>query len=350
VNPLWRIELLGWLRLVGADRVIDRFRTQKAASLLAFLACHSHRSHPREELIELFWPEGSPETSRRSLRVALTSLRHQLEPPEVPAGTVLIADRAAVRLNPTVCVTDVSAFEAAVQAAARTDDPAEETQQLAEAARLYRGDLLPGFFDDWVLAERPRLFEAHLQVLEELAAACEAAGDEPGALQWSRRAVRADPLSEEGHQHLIRLLAAAGQPASALRQYRDLERLLRVELRAAPEAALRALARELEAQVAAVHLGDVPHASAEAPSVIPSPVSLPHADPARAADAAAASTVGYERRITLPPQFTRFFGREAEIVRLEALLLQGPPARRLVTLTGPGGTGKTRLRRKRPTG
>ena len=52
-NPSRRIELLGWLRMVGADRVIDRFRTQKVAALLAYLAFHSQRSHPREELIEI---------------------------------------------------------------------------------------------------------------------------------------------------------------------------------------------------------------------------------------------------------------------------------------------------------
>src|SRR5205823_4927620 len=152
------------------------------------------------------------------------------------------------------------------QAAAGAADLSERTQRLTEAAALYRGDLLPGYFDVWLVAERQRLLEAHLKALDELAAGCEEAGDWHGAIQWARRAVRADPLSEDAHQRLIRLLAAARQTETALRQYRHLERLLRVELHAAPEAALRTLARELEAQVAAGHLPDLP-AAAEAPRV-----------------------------------------------------------------------------------
>src|SRR5262249_17844054 len=159
------------------DRVITRFRTRKVAALLAYLAYHAHRSHPREELIELFWPEGSPETSRRSLRVALASLRRQLEPPGIPPGAVLVASRASVRLNPELHVTDVALFEAALQAASKAEDVAERTQRLTEAAALYQGDLLPGHFDDWILAERQRMSEAHLHALDELAAGCEKAGD-----------------------------------------------------------------------------------------------------------------------------------------------------------------------------
>jgi predicted ATPase len=73
----------------------------------------------------------------------------------------------------------------------------------------------------------------------------EQAGDLPGAIQLAHRMVAADPLREEAHHTLMRLLAAAGEPAAALRQYRELERLLEQELDTAPEAATRALAREL---------------------------------------------------------------------------------------------------------
>src|SRR5438552_12822810 len=108
MNPLWRIEMLGWLRVVGDDRVITRFSTHKTGALLAYLAYHGHRSHPREELIELLWPDQPLEAGRNRLRLALSSLRRQLEPPGIPSGAVLLADRHSVQLNPAVVATDVA--------------------------------------------------------------------------------------------------------------------------------------------------------------------------------------------------------------------------------------------------
>jgi hypothetical protein len=116
----WRIELLGWLRAIQGGRVVSRFRSQKAAALLAYLAYHHHRSHPREALIELLWPESDPEAGRRNLRVELTSLRRQLEVSETDPGGVIVADRATVQLSPA-CLTDVAQFEATLQAAAGSD-------------------------------------------------------------------------------------------------------------------------------------------------------------------------------------------------------------------------------------
>ena len=142
----WEIELLGWLRVVQADRVINRFRTRKAEALLAYLAYFRHRSHPREQLVELLQPEGVPSAGLRRLSVEITVLRRQLEPPGVPPGAVLIATRTAIQLNPEACVTDVAHFEAALEAAKRAQTPVERAQQLAVAARLYRGELLPGRF------------------------------------------------------------------------------------------------------------------------------------------------------------------------------------------------------------
>src|SRR5438105_3802796 len=99
MEPLWHIELLGELRAIHADRAVTRFRTHKTAALLAHLARYPDRAHPRKELAEGYWPKGGPKAGSASLRQALSSLRHQLEPPGVGRGSVIVADRKAVRLN-----------------------------------------------------------------------------------------------------------------------------------------------------------------------------------------------------------------------------------------------------------
>jgi DNA-binding SARP family transcriptional activator len=242
----WRIRLLGGLCVEGDRRVISRFRTQKSGVLLAYLAYHLQRSHPREELIELLWPECEPHAGRNNLSKELSWLRDQIEPPGVPAGAVLIADRASVRLNPEAVTTDVASFETAFQISEQAQNPSERVQLLAHAVEQYRGELLPGYHEDWVLGPRQWLAELYVRALAELVALLEAAGDRHGAIGYARRLVSADPLREEAHHALIRLLIAAGQPGAALYQYRELERLLRQELGAAPDAATRDLVRDLE--------------------------------------------------------------------------------------------------------
>src|SRR5690348_5365690 len=100
MGPQWRIEMMGQLRALAADRTITRFRTQKTGALLAYLAYHRDRLHPRELLIDTLWPDCELQAGRHSLSQALSSLRNQFEPPGVPAGTVIVADRAQVGLNP----------------------------------------------------------------------------------------------------------------------------------------------------------------------------------------------------------------------------------------------------------
>src|SRR4051794_33323421 len=119
MNESCRIEMLGWLRAIQGDRVIARFVTHKTGALLAYLAHHPQRSHPRESLVELLWPESSPGAGRNNLSKALTSLRHQLEPPGVPPGAVIRADRGTVQIGTAACSTDVAHFEAVLNAAQR---------------------------------------------------------------------------------------------------------------------------------------------------------------------------------------------------------------------------------------
>lgn len=236
----WTIQLLGGLRAERGDRIVTRFRSQKSASLLAYLAYYGQRTHPRQVLIELLWPESNVRLARHNLSNELSWLRHQLELPGDTAGTILIADRFAVGLNSTRITTDVEAFEAALRSAQAAVSPEEHTRFLKEAVDLYRGPLLPGYYESWILPEQQRLDEQFFHALHSLITHLEQGGQVEAALQHARRGISVDPLREETHHELIRLLVAAGQPGAALRQYHDLERALR-QLGASPSAATRAL-------------------------------------------------------------------------------------------------------------
>lgn len=232
--------MFGWLRAVPAagveqadgPRVIARFRSRKSAALLAHLAYHQQHSHLRDALIELLWPDSAWETGRTNLRTELSWLRRRLDGPRrhVRSERLLLAEGDTLQLNPAGIVTDVSAFEAALASAANARSPADRRIGLTKAVSLYRGELLPGHLEQWVVPERIRLAEAFLTALHELVVERERAGDLPGALQWAWRAAAADALREETHTDLIRLLIATGQRATALRQCRDREQRLEPEL------------------------------------------------------------------------------------------------------------------------
>jgi predicted ATPase/DNA-binding SARP family transcriptional activator len=242
MDGAWRIELLGGLRASRGDQAVRRFRTQKAGLLLAYLAFYLRRSHPREALIEMLWPEGDPAVTRRRLRVLLSSLRRQLEPPGVALGAVLVADYSAVQLNADAVTTDVAAFDAALREASASDAASGQRElRLIDAVTLYQGDLLPGSFEEWVLMERERLAEAHLQAVTALSEIREQAGDLPGALRWARGAAAADPLNEEVCQRLIRLFAASGRHDAARREFDALERRMARDLAAEPSPETRLL-------------------------------------------------------------------------------------------------------------
>jgi predicted ATPase/DNA-binding SARP family transcriptional activator len=240
--------MLGGLRVLQAEREITRFRTQKNAALLAYLAYYLHRAHPREVLVELLWPWSAPAAGRKSLRVALTSLRHQLEPPGVPQGSVILADQFSIRVNPQTVTTDVAEFERALAAAQESQDDLTRRQRLREAVDLYAGVLLPGFYQDWVLPEQERLAGLFCQAVRNLVAALEERHELEGALGYAGKAVAVDPLREECQCELMRLLAAAGRHQAALRQYEEYARLVQQQLGETPSPTARRLAEQIAAR------------------------------------------------------------------------------------------------------
>jgi DNA-binding SARP family transcriptional activator len=124
--------------------------------------------------------------------------------------------------RPDAAVTlDVAEFEAKLSQVDALDagDQVAVRAALEEATALYRGDLLPSCYDDWILAEREELRQRFLGALERLARLLEDQRDYPGAIHFANRLLRYDPLNEATYQRLMRLHALAGDRAGALRIY-----------------------------------------------------------------------------------------------------------------------------------
>ncbi|GBC92553.1 Putative HTH-type transcriptional regulator [bacterium HR15] len=160
-------RLLGEFRVEVEGQPIPRFRTRTTALLLAYLLRYPQR-HSREQLLRLFWKGVPKAAARNNLRVTLSSLRQQLEPPGVPKGWVLQSDRHTVGLNPDLVQTDVALFEDALQRAGHASTDEERQQLLEYACALYRGDFLAGFEEPWVQTERERLRQLYQEALHQL--------------------------------------------------------------------------------------------------------------------------------------------------------------------------------------
>jgi predicted ATPase/DNA-binding SARP family transcriptional activator len=330
MDVLWRAELFGGLKLICQDRTVTRFKTYKTGAVLAYL-CQNNQLIPRETLMEMFWPDAELDAARNSLRVALTSLRRQLEPPGVPAGKVLIADHIQVQINRQALMTDVAQFEAGLEQVEHLADDRAQIDGLLTTVSIYQGPLLPGCYEDWVTPERIRLADAYAGALRRLTRLLVQVRELDRALDVARRALVADPLHETSHRHLIQLYVALGKPAAAVQQYRELEALLKEQLGGEPSAATRELVKKLALDLDRPVRSALPSTTHPVPERSESRAPNPVADPSPVA-----RPQGY-----LPPQLTRFFGRDAELDRLQRELQA--EHRCLITLTGPGGIGKTRL-------
>ena len=348
MDALCNVQLLGRLCVDYGEKSITRFRDSKAASLFAYLVYYRGRPHPRETLAYLFWPDSDEGAGRACLSTALHALHKQFEAIGAPKGTVFFADRAAIQCNPEAVATDVSAFESGLNHSSRAEQPAEVLRLLLAATARYSGELLPGYYDDWVLTERIRLQTLYLGALVKIVAAYEAASEPQKAIQYAQKIVAADPLYEEAHEILIRIYASLGDTDAARRQYRSLAKILEKETGSSPDPTLSRYWQQAKKEPPAAPI--LRPARQETALPLPSPTP----DEERVISSAQRLKAKKEEELEarqenrpaakparLPLRLTRFFGRETEMAALQNLLTA--PDIRLVTLTGSGGNGKTRL-------
>lgn len=219
-------------------------------SFLAYLALHRGIDHPREILLERFWADQEPARARSSLGSALSRLRKILQLDGV--SCIEVSSRGEPRISPSAPICfDVDAFEAGiVPTLASQNSPIEPARALGLAASLgyYRGDLLLGWYDDWVLVERERLRMLCLRGYRRLLEHHAALGEFEPALTAGRAALAIEPLQETVVQRVIELYGASGQRIEALRQYQRLAVLLRTDLEVEPAKETRMLIQRVLAR------------------------------------------------------------------------------------------------------
>jgi predicted ATPase/class 3 adenylate cyclase len=245
------LSLLGPSRIECDGKPIE-IRRRKAMALLVYLSV-TGRSHSRDALATLFWPEQDQSQARVSLRRALAALRKALRQPFDKAQDAALGegwldvDRETVGLNRDAEVwLDVDEFRDRLAECRTHGHPQDQVcpaclPLLTEAAALYRDDFLTGFtlrdspgFDEWQFFQTEGLRDELASALERLAQGYSGQGEFERAIAYARRWLALDPLREAAHRCLMRLYAWSGQRAAALRQYGECERILREELGVPP--------------------------------------------------------------------------------------------------------------------
>lgn len=311
-----RLECLGGMQITRNGTPLTGYVSVKAPALLCYLAV-TGRPQFRLVLAGLLWGDLPEEDACANLRKVLSNLR------DLAGDHLLITPHTVAFDRQSAYWLDVEAFLAAVGRSDRRQalpDPGGASgapppptlssaspalSDLLTAAGLYRGDFLDGFyvrhaplFEEWVSGQREGLRRLAGRVLKQLAEHYASSGEFDWAIEYTARLLALDPWQEEAHRQMMALLARSGERSAALAQYETCRRLLKRELNIEPSAETTALYRRIRA-------------------------------------------IGAPRPHNLPAAVTPFIGRAAELAQLAEGLAD--PRRRLLSILGPTGVGKTRL-------
>ena len=186
-----------------------------AQRLLAFLALHP-RPLLRGYIAGGLWPDTSEERAHASLRSALWRLRR-------PGRSLTQAREGRLGLDAAVAI-DVRELDELAHRILERDGSSALSDPASELIGL-SGDLLPDWYDDWVLVEREHVRQLRLHALEALCDRLLEAGSYAEAAEAALAVIATDPLRESAHRALIRVHLAEGNIGEALRQYAFFRRL-----------------------------------------------------------------------------------------------------------------------------
>lgn len=314
-------RILGPLEVVSGGAQVD-VPGAKPRALLAMLLVHADQVVSRDRLIEDLWEGSPPGSAAATLQTYVYQLRRALRLDS------LHTHGSGYRLEVKDSAIDALRFERVVQEVAHTDDasPRWQSLRLGEALTWWRGPALADFdAAAWARAEAARLDDLRLSAIEELTEARLALGEHAVLVPELEAAVSEHPLRERFWRQLILALYRSDRQADALRAYQRVRTILADELGLEPSPELAALERAI-----------LDHdASLIAPAPVAGSVVASESEVASESHERAPREPG----VSLPNPPTSFVGRDTEVDAVRRLLAD----RRIVTLTGPGGCGKTRL-------
>jgi DNA-binding SARP family transcriptional activator/tetratricopeptide (TPR) repeat protein len=282
--------------------------SSRAVALVAFLAAHAGAPQSRQRIAGMFWPDSTDAQALTNLRRELHHLRQVLG----DERSLVVTPRDLCWRDSETCRVDLRIFDSKRRAAlAAAGDDAGVLGHAAAAVAQYKGDLLPGVYDDWVLEARSGLERQCADLCDLLCAALARTGDLAGAVDAVRRRIQLQPLEEAGYRTLMLLQADLGDRAGAVSTYHHCASVLERELGVIPDPATRQAFQRLTAD------GDP--AGASLPGLQP---DVPRSGPAAA----------------------RLVGRLRELGLLQDLWQAAAAGRPGLALVGGGaGVGKTRL-------
>lgn len=320
------VRILGQFDIRLNDKPVE-IASRPAQSLLAFLILHAGSWHRREMLAGMLWPVSTEANARNNLRQALWRIRKALEAHSREGPEYIVADNFTIGFN-TEAPYQVDAFT--------LDQSTPEdwtTNELISCVKLYEGELLPGFYEDWVVLERERLhatFESKMQLLLDRLTQ-ERRWRE--SLDWSERWIALGEAPEPAYRALMIAHHHLGDTSNLASSYQRCVEALEDRLGIEPSLKTKELYEQLsKGQPETVEGLDLP--SLEPPAIPSQPkitsVSLPQFLESEAED-------GHEMR---PP----FVARARELTKLDRLLEESLSSRgRMAFITGIAGSGKTAL-------
>ena len=238
-NDMLYIEFFGQCKIFVDEQPLPPIRSIRRQSLLAYLVLHAGRSLSRQQLAVTFWPDTSDGQARTNLRQLLFHLKHDLP----DTKEYIAVDRLSVMWRTDIPVqADVLCFEELIERDTRMSLPPpwasgsgqKHLDRLKQALTLYRGEFLPGCYDDWVLARRDLLHQRYRDTLADAAICSVADQDYNAALNYGRQLVAADRLDEASYALLMHCLLSANRPSEALRVYEQCTDMLAAELGVEP--------------------------------------------------------------------------------------------------------------------
>ncbi len=309
-TDILKIYAFGGLSIQQSGNPIKNFVSRKADALVVYLA-HERGEHPRELLGELLWDDLTQERTMGNLRTVLSSLQGQLAP-------YLTVTRQTIAINPDVQIwLDTQEFEAELdsieqQAAIQGGISRTAAIKLKNILELFKGDFLAGFnlrdsrgFEGWQLLQRERLRGRVIEAKHRLVEHHLETHQYGTGIVQALNLLQLDPLWEDTHRQLMLLYARSGQRNAAIAQYESCRTLLDEELGVEPDAETQTLYRQIQTGKVAVAV------EVKVP---------PH---------------------NLPLLKTPFIDRPIDMEHVTSALENIQC--RLLTVLGPGGSGKTRL-------